>query len=377
MPQPSNIAKFWRKISDKKIECELCPKRCVLEEDQSGECQFRRFDGKDLIAMTYGLSSGFFIDPIEKKQLFHFFPGTPVMSFGTAGCNLKCKFCQDYLLSHCGVKNAELTLAPPEKIVKAAKSLNCHALAFTRNEPIIFHEFAVATARLARLEGIKTVAITNGYVLPKPREEFYKEMDAALVSLKGFSEEFYKDYIGGELKPVLETLEYVKKKTSTWLEITTPLIPGVNDNENEIRQMAEWIAQNLSPDTPLHLSAFLPSNEMRYYASTRPADIVKARKWALKSGLRYVYTSNIHDPKTQNTFCHYCGREIICRKEFRITDWHLKKDGGCEYCGTHLTGVFEAEHGLWGSKHLQIQLALDRDLTPRILNQYNGPYWPS
>jgi len=361
------VARYWHKLPDGKVQCDLCPRRCRLAEGQSGYCTFRRCDGGDLVLMTYGLSSGFCIDPVEKKPLFHFLPGTPVLSFGTMGCNLGCLFCQNSSLSRCSIKNADLTLAPPEKIAKAAKIMGCSGVAFTYNEPAIFHEYAVDVAKECRAIGIRTIAVTAGYVSKEPREEFYKWMDAANVDLKGFTEDFYKKYTDSSLQPVLETLEYIKKKTATWLEITTLLIPGVNDSEHDLRAMVEWIVKTLGPEVPLHLTAFYPSYKMMDHAPMPPEHLIKARKLALRGGLRYVYTGNIHDPHGQTTYCHQCGRELIQRKGFMISGWNLNERGGCRFCGMSCAGIFEADHGLWGSKRLQIQLALDKDFYPKAV----------
>jgi pyruvate formate lyase activating enzyme len=328
---------------------------------------FRRCDGGQLELLTYGYSSGFCVDPIEKKPLFHFLPGTPVLSFGTAGCNLGCKFCQNWDLSRQNIKNADLTPAPPDKIARAAQTLGCSGVAFTYNDPVIFHEYAVDTARECRALGLKTIAVTAGYVSPEPREEFYAWMDAANVDLKGFSEEFYRKYTDSSLQPVLETLEYIKKRTRTWLEITTLLIPGVNDSEQELRAMTEWIVKTLGPDVPLHLTAFSPSYKMQDHPPMLPENLMHARKIALHSGLRYVYTGNIHDPHGQTTYCHACGRELIVRNGFEIRKWDFEEQGHCRSCGAVCAGVFAEKPGDWGSRRLQIQLRPDKDFLPRAV----------
>ena len=317
--------------------------------------------------MTYGLSSGFCIDPIEKKPLFHFLPGTAALSFGTAGCNLGCRFCQNWHLSRVKIKDADLAKAPPEKIAQAARLMGCAGVAFTYNDPVVFHEYAVDTAKECRALGIKTLAVTAGYVSKEPREEFYAWMDAANVDLKGFTEGFYKKYTDSALQPVLETLEFIKKKTSTWLEITTLLIPGVNDSEYELRAMTEWIVKTLGPDVPLHLTAFFPSYEMSTHPAMPPEHLKVARKIALHSGLRYVYTGNIEDPHGQTTYCHSCGESLIIRNGFEITGWNLKDKGQCKSCGTPCAGIFEEKPGDWGSKRLQIQLVQEKSYRPVIV----------
>jgi pyruvate formate lyase activating enzyme len=356
--------RYWHKLKDKKVQCDLCPRQCVLAEGQSGYCSFRRCEGGELELMTYGYSSGFCIDPIEKKPLFHFLPGTAVLSFGTAGCNLGCKFCQNWALSRMEIRNADLTKAPPEKIAKAAQTMECSGVAFTYNDPVVFHEYAVDTAKECRALGLKTIAVTSGYVLKEPREEFYTWMDAVNVDLKGFTEEFYKKYTDSALQPVLETLQYIKKKTSTWLEITTLLIPGLNNSEYELRTMTEWIVKNLGPDVPLHFTAFFPSYKMLDRPPTSPGHLNQARKIALHSGLRHVYTGNVEDLQGQTTYCPKCKEKLIVRDGFKIMDWALKEKGLCKSCGTLCAGVFEDNHGNWGSKRLQIQLRLDKDFRP-------------
>ncbi|HNX68213.1 MAG TPA: AmmeMemoRadiSam system radical SAM enzyme [Candidatus Omnitrophota bacterium] len=360
-------AKYWHKLTDGKIQCDLCPRLCKLAAGQSGYCTFRRSDGDELFALTFGLSSGFCVDPIEKKPLFHFLPGSAVLSFGTVGCNLGCRGCQNWDLSRCAIKDAELSKAPPDRIARSAQELGCASVAFTYNEPIIFHEYAVETAKECRARGIKTVAVTAGYVMPKPREEFYQYMDAANVDLKGFTEEFYKKYTDAELGPVLETLEYIKHKTSTWLEITTLVIPGMNDSDRDITNMTSWIAKNLGPEVPLHFSAFYPAHKMLDRPYTPPETLEKARKIALHHGLSHVYTGNIRSPKSQSTYCRFCGKMLIGRNGFAVTGWHLKEGGHCESCNAVCAGVFEAKPGMWGSKRQQVRLRPDRDFHPENL----------
>ncbi|MDD5226410.1 MAG: AmmeMemoRadiSam system radical SAM enzyme [Candidatus Omnitrophica bacterium] len=359
--------RYWHKLADKKVQCDLCPRHCVIAEGQSGYCTFRRCDGGDLVLLTYGYSSGFCIDPIEKKPLFHFLPGTPVLSFGTAGCNLGCKFCQNWVLSRMKIKSADLAKAAPAKIAQAAQLMACSGVAFTYNDPVIFHEFAVDTAKECRALGLKTIAVTAGYVSKEPREEFYEWMDAVNVDLKGFTEEFYKKYTDSALQPVLETLEYIKKKTSTWLEITALLIPGVNDSEYELRSMTEWIAKTLGPDVPLHLTAFFPSYQMLDHPPMPPEHLIRARKIALHSGLHHVYTGNIEDTQGQTTYCSNCGEKLIVRNGYEITGWALKEKGRCKSCGALCAGVFDEKHGNWGSKHLQIQLRPDKSYKPTVV----------
>ncbi len=365
---PSRLpTKYWHKLADKKVQCDLCPRRCVLSEGQSGYCTFRRCEAGDLVLMTYGYSSGFCIDPVEKKPLFHFLPGVPVLSFGTVGCNLGCKFCQNWNLSRVKIKDADLTKASPEKIAQAAQQMGCAAVAFTYNDPVAFQEYAIDTARECLNLGLKTIAVTAGYMMKEPREDFYSWMNAANVDLKGFTEAFYKKYTESELQPVLETLEYIKKKTNTWLEITTLLIPGLNDSEYELRSMTEWIVRTLGPDVPLHFTAFHPDYQLLDIRPTPLAELHKARKIALASGIRYCYTGNVEDIESETTFCHSCGEKLIVRTGFEITKWALKEKGRCKSCDALCPGVFEEKPGNWGSKRVQIQLKPEKGYHPTIV----------
>ena len=305
---------------------------------------------------TYGRSSGFCVDPIEKKPLNHFLPGTPVLSFGTAGCNLTCLFCQNWDIS----KSREIdTLgdeASPEAIANAALRLGCRSVAFTYNDPVIFHEYAIDVAQACRQVGLKAVAVTAGYVCAEPRAEFYRFMDAANVDLKGFTEEIYHSTCGGHLEPVLETLEYIKHETSVWLEITTLLIPGLNDSAAEIDRLSRWVVEHLGPDVPLHFTAFHPDWKMTGREPTPPATLSLARGISMENGLHYVYTGNVHDPEGGSTFCHGCGRRTVGRDWYTITDWNLDDNGCCDSCRARCDGVFDGQPGAWGRKRLPVRL---------------------
>ncbi|MFA5159373.1 MAG: AmmeMemoRadiSam system radical SAM enzyme [Candidatus Omnitrophota bacterium] len=352
---PIVLTKYWQILPDGKIQCTLCPRHCKLIDDLRGFCFVRACQKGQIVLTTYGRSSGFCVDPIEKKPLFHFLPGTPVLSFGTAGCNLGCVFCQNWDIS-CSRKMDKLTdKAAPELIAKTAKALSCRSVAFTYNEPHIFHEYAIDTARECRKLGIKTVAVTSGYVLPDPRREFYEWMDAANVDLKGFTEDFYVKYTSGSLQPVLETIEYIKKETKVWLELTTLLIPTLNDSEKELDAMTSWIVKNLGPDVPLHLTAFHPAHKLLDLPPTPASTLEKARSIAVKNGVRYCYTGNVHDPEHEATYCHTCGKKLIGRNWYEFTEWNLK-NGKCKFCDTVCPGLFENKPGNWGSKRFPIRL---------------------
>ncbi len=347
--------KYWHKLAGTNVQCDLCPRHCKLAEGQRGFCFVRACQNGQVVLTTYGHSSGFCVDPIEKKPLFHFLPGTPVLSFGTAGCNLGCLFCQNWDISKSRETDTLADSASPELIAKTAKSLGCRSVAFTYNEPHIFHEYAVDTAKECRKLGIKTVAVTAGYVSPEPRKEFYEWMDAANVDLKGFTEEFYKKYTASSLAPVLETLLYLKNETKVWFEITTLLIPGLNDSEKELQAMTNWIVKNLGPEVPLHFTAFHPAYKILDIPPTPVLTLRKAREIAKATGVRYCYTGNVEDPEGETTFCHSCGKKLIGRNWYVLSTWNLK-DRKCQFCQTPCAGIFEDKPGNWGSKRLPVRL---------------------
>jgi len=349
--------KYWHTLEDGRVQCDLCPRFCRLSDGQRGLCFVRAAENGKVVLTTYGRSSGFCVDPIEKKPLNHFLPGTPILSFGTAGCNLACKFCQNWDISKSREWDRLNDAATPELIARAAQELGCSSVAFTYNDPVIFHEYAIDVADACRAKGIKAVAVTAGYVNPEPRAEFYRHMDAANVDLKGFTEDFYYKICGAHLQNVLETLEYLKKETSVWFEITTLLIPGENDSAAEIDAMTKWVMEHLGPDVPHHFSAFHPDWKMLDKERTPPETLQRARDIALKNGLRYVYTGNIHDESGGSTYCHHCKKKIIGRDWYVMTEWHLTDTGACKFCGTPCAGVFNGRPGDWGSKRQPVRLA--------------------
>jgi pyruvate formate lyase activating enzyme len=342
--------KYWHSLDDGRIQCDLCPRFCKLHESQQGFCFVRARQGDQIVLTTYGRSSGFCVDPIEKKPLNHFLPGTPVLSFGTAGCNLACKFCQNWDMSKSREMDTLAEEASPETIAKAAVELACRSVAYTYNDPVIFHEYAIDVAQACREHGVKSVAVTAGYVCDEPRSEFYRYMDAANVDLKGFRDKFYHQLTGAHLQPVLETLEYLKHHTQVWLEITTLLIPGENDSEQELEALSQWIVTRLGPDVPLHFTAFHPDWKMLGTPPTPPATLTNARRIAMKNGIRYAYTGNIHDLEGGSTYCHQCGRQLIGRDWYELREWNLAADGTCLACGASCPGVFDAEPGRWGAR---------------------------
>ncbi|MDQ1363401.1 MAG: pyruvate formate lyase activating enzyme [Pseudomonadota bacterium] len=354
--------KYWHTLDAKqggesRVQCDLCPRFCQLKEGQHGLCFVRANEGGKIVSTTYGLSSGFCVDPIEKKPLNHFLPGTPVLSFGTAGCNLACKFCQNWDISKSREIHTLADAASPQKIAEVAKKLNCRSVAYTYNDPVVFHEYAIDVALACRELGIKSVAVTAGYVCPEPRKEFYAVMDAANVDLKGFTEDFYRKLTGGDLQPVLDTLVYLKHETRVWFELTTLLIPGHNDSDEELQNMTRWVVKELGPDVPMHFTAFHPDWKMQDVPPTPPATLTRARKIALDNGVRYAYTGNVHDKSGESTYCHHCGQRLIGRDWYELSEWNLDAKGGCNQCGTPLAGVFEARPGNWGAKRQPVRLA--------------------
>jgi pyruvate formate lyase activating enzyme len=302
-----------------------------------------------MVLTTYGRSSGFCVDPIEKKPLNHYLPGSPVLSFGTAGCNLTCKFCQNWDISKARADDRLQAQASPRAIVQAAKATGSRSIAYTYNDPVIFLEYAVDVAEAARAEGIKNVAVTAGYILAEARAELFAAMDAANVDLKAFTEGFYKRLCTGQLGAVLETLEYLRHETDVWFEITTLLIPGHNDSAQEVEALSRWVLERLGPEVPLHFTAFHPDYKMMDVPPTPPRTLRQARDIAMTVGLRYVYTGNIHDPQGQSTYCHACGQLLIERDWYRLGRWNLTAEGACNRCGTPLPGLFEARPGTWGA----------------------------
>jgi len=296
--------------------------------------------GGAVVLTTYGRSSGFAVDPVEKKPLNHFLPGSSIFSFGTAGCNLTCKFCQNWQMSKARQMDRLMARASPMQVARMAEQANCKSVAYTYNDPIIFLEYAMDAAKACRDRGILSVAVTAGYIHEEARKAFFHQMDAANVDLKGFTEEFYGKLCSGRLQPILDTLRYLKHETSVWLELTTLLIPGFNDAEQEIDAMTSWVVENLGPSVPMHFTAFHPDYRMRDTPPTPVATLRRAREIALANGVRYAYTGNVHDPAGQSTYCHHCGVRLIGRDRYSITDWNLTESGYCINCNTGCAGVW-------------------------------------
>jgi pyruvate formate lyase activating enzyme len=349
--------RYWTRLPDGQVRCDVCPRHCRLQEGQRGLCFVRARQDDEIVLTSFGRSSGYCVDPIEKKPLNHFLPGTPVLSFGTAGCNLSCRFCQNWDISKSRETDTLADQASPELIARAALELGCRSVAFTYNDPVVFMEYAIATADACRHLGIKSVAVTAGYICDQPRRELFRHIDAANVDLKAFTEDFYHKICVGSLQPVLDTLRYLKHETSVWFEITTLLIPGENDSESEIDAASRWIAAELGPDVPWHFTAFHPDYRMLDKTPTPSTTLTRAREIARSHGLRYVYTGNVHDEEGGSTYCHECKRKLIGRDWYEMTVWKLSDDGSCIYCGTRCAGVFDGPPGRWGSRRLPVRLS--------------------
>jgi pyruvate formate lyase activating enzyme len=341
---PVHPARWWTLRPDGRIECRLCPRSCKLRPGQRGFCFVRQRSGDEMVLTTYGRSSGFRVDPIEKKPLNHFLPGTSVLSFGTAGCNLGCRFCQNWDLSKARESDRLSEVASPEVIAATARRLGCHAVAFTYNDPVVFAEYAIDTARACRRAGIRTVAVTAGYISAGARGEFYEVMDAANVDLKAFTEEFYHRLCFAELQPVLDTLAYLHRETNVWLEVTTLLIPGENDSVEELDRASDWFASHLGPDVPWHFTAFHPDYKLLDKPRTPVETLVRARAIARAKGLHHVYTGNVHDRDGGSTWCPGCGARLIERDWYEIGAYTLEGNR-CRACGCEIAGRFAAVPG--------------------------------
>jgi len=358
--QPHTIeTEYWHQLDDGRIQCDICPRACRLHENQRGLCFVRGRENDQILLYSYGKSSGFCIDPIEKKPLNHFLPGTPVLSFGTAGCNLACKFCQNWDMSKSREMDTLSSTAMPEQLANAARKSHCRSIAFTYNDPVIFLEYAIDTAQACREKNIQSVAVSAGYMEEKPREVFFQHMDAANIDLKAFSPDFYKKLCGAQLENVLETLCYLKHETKVWFEITTLLIPEENDSDEELHRECEWILEHLGPDVPLHFTAFHPDWKMRDKPRTPASTLGRARQIALHTGLHYVYTGNVHDTDGSSTYCPSCKQRLIERDWYELGEWHIQSAqlaGCCAFCKTPVAGVFDTNPGSWGAKRQALHL---------------------
>ena len=354
-PPAAFPTRWWTTLADGRVQCDVCPRACKLHEGQRGLCFVRARQGDTIVLTTYGRSSGFCVDPIEKKPLNHFLPGSSVLSFGTAGCNLACRFCQNWDISKSRDVDTLADAASPERIASAALEQGCASVAFTYNDPVVFLEYAVDAADACHAAGLRTVAVSAGYVCEGPRRELFSRMDAANIDLKAFREDTYHRVCGGSLRPVLDTLAWLRS-AGVWLEITTLVIPGMNDGDDELGELARWVHDELGPEVPLHFSAFHPDFKMRDVPPTPPATLTRARAIALGAGLRHVYTGNVHDREGGTTTCTGCGAPVVERDWYRIERYALTGEGRCRACGTPMAGVFDGPPGEWGRRRRPVRL---------------------
>jgi pyruvate formate lyase activating enzyme len=362
-------ARHFHAAPDGRLVCDVCPRDCTLADGQRGMCFVRRREGDAIVLTTYGRSSGFCVDPIEKKPLAHFYPGTSVLSFGTAGCNLACKFCQNWDISKSREVETLSDAASPEQIAEAAVLLGCRSVAFTYNDPVVFLEYATDVADACHARGLATVAVTAGYMRDAARRDLYAHIDAANVDLKAFTEDFYRKLTASELEPVKDTLRYLVHETRVWTEITTLVIPGHNDSDAELDALSRFVAEELSPDVPLHFSAFHPDYRMRDVPPTPPQTLRRARAIARRNGLRYVYTGNVHDPEGEVTACPGCGARVIERDWYELLAMRVQAGpahgshagdpsdvGRCPECGTVIAGRFDDRPANFGRRRLPVRI---------------------
>jgi pyruvate formate lyase activating enzyme len=355
---PTVPTKYWHTLDDGRVQCDVCPRACKLREGQRGVCFVRARENDAVVLTTYGRSSGFCVDPIEKKPLNHFLPGSSVLSFGTAGCNLACRFCQNWDISKSKEIDTLADAATPATIARAAQELVCRSVAFTYNDPTIFLEYAIDAADACRAEGVAAVAVTAGYICDAPRRDMYAHFDAANVDLKGFTEEFYRHVCGAHLADVLATLEYLVHDTDVWVETTTLLIPGKNDSDAELDAMTRWVVEHLGPDVPMHFTAFHPDFKMLDVPATPPATLTRARRIAQANGVRFAYTGNVHDATGGSTFCPACEALLIERDWYKLGTYALTDDGRCRHCNAAIPGRFDGPAGTWGTHRRPVRLAL-------------------
>lgn len=356
MQESTYPGRYWHRMDDGRIQCDLCPRDCRLREGQRGACFVRARQGDQMILTTYGRSSGFCIDPIEKKPLNHFYPGSSVLSFGTAGCNLACKFCQNWDISKSRDMDRLMDQASPEGIAMEAEKYGCKSVAFTYNDPVIFAEYAMDVADACHARGIQTVAVTAGYMHDQARRDFYAKMDAANVDLKAFTDDFYFKLTGSHLQPVLDTLVYLRHETNVWFEITTLLIPGHNDSDAELTALSRWVMKELGPDVPIHFSAFHPDHKMPDVPATPPATLIRARQIALREGLLHVYTGNVHHHEGDTTLCAGCHAPLVVRDWYEIKQYRLTGSGHCPDCGMALAGRFDPLPGDFGRRRIPVAI---------------------
>lgn len=350
-----HVGRYWEQLDDGRVQCNVCPRHCKMHKDQRGFCFVRQNVDDQVVLTTYGRSSGFCIDPIEKKPLNHFYPGSSILSFGTAGCNLGCKFCQNWDISKAKKMDRLMNQASPERIADVANTQQCKSVAFTYNDPVIFLEYAVDTAKQCHELGIKTVAVTAGYITKQAREEFFSHLDATNIDLKAFTQHFYRKLCFADLRDVLDTIKYVHEETDVWMEITNLVIPQNNDDVEEFKRMSQWLLDNVGDQVPIHFSAFHPDYKMMDLPRTSGQTLSKARNVARHMGLKYVYTGNVHDQDGDTTYCAGCGTELIVRDWYDLKSYKMNMNK-CGKCSHVIPGHFDETPGSWGKKRVRIKM---------------------
>ena len=357
LADPDTIGtRYWHRLDDGRIQCDVCPRACKLRNGQRGVCFVRACADGRIALTSYGRSTGLCVDPIEKKPLYHFLPGSAVLSFGTAGCNLACSFCQNWDITKATDTERRSQWAAPDDIAETAVRLGVESVAFTYNDPVVFLEYAIDTAMECRERGIRTVAVTAGYVMPEPRAALFAQLDAANIDLKAFSDDFYRKVIRGRLAPVLETIEYAVHETRTWVELTTLIIPGYNDSDTELAALCSWVADRLGSEVPIHFTAFHPDYKMRNVPRTPPGTLTRARALARQHGLEFVYTGNVIDPEGQRTRCPSCHDAPVDRSWHSVTEYHITPGGRCPSCATTIQGRFAKGPGDWGPQRVAVAI---------------------
>jgi pyruvate formate lyase activating enzyme len=347
-PRLKGVARYpamhWEPLAENKVKCLLCPRGCEVADVERGYCGVRENQGGKYQSLVYGAVCSANVDPIEKKPLFHYLPGTNAFSIATAGCNIECKFCQNWQISQYRPEQVESTLVTPEELIKVCQARRAPTIAYTYSEPVVFYEYMHDVAALARQQGIGSVMISNGYIQEKPLRQLCKQLTAIKIDLKAFTEQFYRDMCAGELKPVLATLE-VLKSTGIWFELVVLIVPTLNDSADEIKQMAEWVVKHLGPDVPMHFTRFHPTYRVTNLPQTPVATLEACRKLALDAGVRYVYAGNVPGHPSENTYCHGCQKQLIRRVGFQVAANEIK-NGKCPKCGVTVPGVWSREQAL-------------------------------
>ncbi|VEG26100.1 AmmeMemoRadiSam system radical SAM enzyme [Actinomyces howellii] len=356
-PDHGAPARWWHPVDDGRLQCDLCPRHCRLREGQHGFCFVRRRSQDRIVLTAYGRSTGLCLDPVEKKPLYHVHPGSSVLSLGTAGCNLACRFCQNWEISTARRTEVLSEQAPVAQVAALARGLGARGVALTYNDPVVFAEYAIDIASACHDLGLEAYAVSVAWVCREPGRELFGAVDAANIDLKAFTEEFYRRLTGARLRDVLATLVDLRAATTTWLELTTLLVPGLNDSPQEVGALASWVARELGEDTPLHLTAFHPAHRMRDRPPTALSVLERARASALEAGLRFVYLGNVPPGTGSTTSCPGCGTPVVERHGYTVSAYRLDGRGRCQGCGLGLPGVLDpADPGGFGNARRRVSL---------------------